>query len=107
MCATLPWADMQAKHLFPPSAALAIWNLLEADLSQPLAVTCYHALLLLLSFFPHRLVNTEHSLPWKQWSRRAVQMWGKMQHQMTWTRLWLAFLSRLAKWDRYVRLLVW
>ena len=94
---------VQVKHLFPSSAAATLWQRLEPALAQPLTFECYHALLLLLSFLPHRAVSTDRSLPWNDWAQRGMELWGQMRHQHTWNRLWIMFFARLAKWDRYVR----
>ena len=48
---------LQVKNLFPPSAAQEIWQLLQPPLGQPLTVDCCQALVLLLSFFPHRCIG--------------------------------------------------
>ena len=76
---------------------------MEGDLAQPLTFHCYHALLLLLTFWPHRAVSTHRELPWDAWAQRGMDLWGAMRHQHSWNRLWIAFFARLAKWDRYVR----
>jgi hypothetical protein len=97
---------VQVKHLFPASAAAAIWNISQPAIAQPLTVDCYRGLILLLSFFPHRALSQDIKLPWNEWAQRALQLWGMMQQQRTWDHLWIAFFARLAKADSFVRSLV-
>lgn len=99
----VPCLRMQVKHLFPPEAAAEVWARCEPIIARSLSVECYHALLLLLSFFPHRALSAGVDLPWNAWAQRALQLWGSMQQQLTWDHLWLAFFARLAKADTFVR----
>lgn len=94
---------VQAKCLFTEDAALAIWSLLRNPLHQKLAMSPPKALILLLTFFPHKTASAVDSkVNWHGIAGEAVATWLNFKLRPSWDRMWLCFLSRLAKWDTHV-----
>ena len=93
---------MQAKTLFAPSAASEIWDRLKLPLALP-APTCISALVLLVTFFPHKAADRSPDGPWHSIAEQAVKLWLGYKMNAFSDRLWLCFLARLAKWDTHVR----
>lgn len=103
---------MQARTLFTASAVTEIWELLKAPLQLTLFQNSLRALVLLVTFFPHQAAATHPELTWHPkltWhsiAAEAVEVWLSRKLNSFWDRLWLCFLSRLAKWDTHVRSLI-
>jgi hypothetical protein len=93
----------QASTLFAPSAVEVIWGLLRPALEQPLTPNSLKALATLIVFFPQKTAAIAPELPWHAYAEQAVDLWLQVRHNSFWDRLWLCFLSRLAKWDTHVR----
>lgn len=96
-------AGMQARKLFSSAGATEIWDVLKGPLQLTLSPNSLRALVLLLTFFPHQAAATSPELPWHTIAAEAVQIWLKHKLNSYWDRLWLCFLSRIAKWDTHVR----
>ena len=94
---------MQARTLFTATAATEIWQLLKGPLQLTLSQSSLRALVLLLTFFPHKTAAIAPELPWHCIAEEAVRIWLSHKLNSYWDRLWLCFLSRIAKWDTHVR----
>jgi hypothetical protein len=94
---------LQARTLFAAEAATEVWQYLQKPLRQSLTQAPLRALILLLTFFPHKAASTSPELPWADFATQAVEIWLSSKLNPFWDRLWLCFLSRLAKWDTHVR----
>lgn len=93
---------MQARTLFSSAAATEVWEHLRRPLRQNLSPSAFRALMLLLTFFPHKTASIPSDTPWHRIATEAVDLWLSCKLNSFWDRLWLCFLSRLAKWDTHV-----
>lgn len=96
---------LQARSLFTASAARDIWKVLKGPLKLTITPSALRSVVLLLTFFPHKTAATNPELPWHSIAAEAVEIWLSVKLNSFWDRLWLCFLSRIAKWDTHVRLL--
>eukprot|EP00892_Ulva_mutabilis_P003225 jgi/Ulvmu1/12903/UM098_0091.1 len=91
----------QARSYFPPTAASIVWDRLKEELQHSLSPVSLSAVAKLLIFFPHRSIHTDKSLPWNEWASDAVKLWRTMSQNSYWDSMWMCFLARLAKHDRF------
>ena len=97
------YVRMQARSLFPVAAASEVWEQLRQPLRKTLSPSAVRALMLLLTFFPHKTASMKSDTNWHEIATEAVDIWLSCKLNSFWNRLWLCFLSRLAKWDTHVR----
>jgi hypothetical protein len=97
---------VQARGLFPVAAAPVVWQRCAPDLCKGGTPQSLEAAMKLLIFFPHHGVALDSSLPWNKWAQQVLEWWRPMANNSHWTAVCMAFLSRLAKHDTYVRRLL-
>ena len=93
---------LQARGLFPASAAPVVWERLIGKLRLQNSPESLSAAVQLLIFFPHHGVATDRSLPWNEWAQLAIELWRPMANNIHWNGAWMCFFARLAKYDHFV-----
>lgn len=93
---------LQARGLFPATAARTVWDRLFSSLKLQNSPESLSAAVKLLIFFPHQAIGADRSIPWNEWAHQAIELWRPMANNVHWNGVWMCFLARLAKHDRFV-----